>query len=483
MDYRGRAPIYQNSEDLLRLQLAVQRGRLREVRMLVSSSAKPFVEYESGRVLRSALRLGHAGVARYLIQQGFSVNVEIYEYRETPLHVAISLGLSDIVAMLLDRQADVNARNPCRETPLHRAVTARYFQENDQLHVIQSILDRGASVNARNLHRTTPLHEACKRNLLAVVTTLVAGGASIHSKTSSKVMPPWNPRRLFSPLYFAVKSGSVEIVDYLVREGAPVLIEDKVSPLHLAIRQANIPMIQALTGTRMEYLPVLLNEAILSERQHVVEYILRKGAEVNPTENLHPLHVAAATGKGALCEFLLQNGAYIDAKQTLSDVQVREHLRLLGCLKIDVSSLDLFGLGQTALHFAVKNSQDAVVKLLLRNGANVNCRDELEKTALHLQHRRMDSVSRLTASRLLNYGTDVNIVDRRGQRVFHLGYLQMCASVFTSSLRGSMEWQKMFVLFQRGVIHFLKKCTPDLDLVGLARIRSDLPGLSRIKPD
>lgn len=55
---------------------------------------------------------------------------------------------------LLDRGADLNARDDTKATPLHIAARYGHFD------VVELFIANGADVNARDMYLTTPLHEA-----------------------------------------------------------------------------------------------------------------------------------------------------------------------------------------------------------------------------------------------------------------------------------------------------------------------------------
>ncbi len=75
--------------------------------------------------------------------------------------------------MLLAAGADVNARsdNPFAVLPIHSAVAG------DRDDVVAVLVEAGADVNARQTHGWTPLHGAAQNGSLASVERLLAAGA------------------------------------------------------------------------------------------------------------------------------------------------------------------------------------------------------------------------------------------------------------------------------------------------------------------
>jgi len=54
---------------------------------------------------------------------------------------------------LIDKGADVNAKNKYNETPLHFAV---YVKENKE--IVKLLIDKGVDVNAKNKYNLNPIY-------------------------------------------------------------------------------------------------------------------------------------------------------------------------------------------------------------------------------------------------------------------------------------------------------------------------------------
>jgi ankyrin repeat protein len=97
----------------------------------------------------------------------------------TPLHLASYFGREAIARALLDRGALPNAvsRNPMSLRPLHSAAVSR------SLKIVKMLVDRGADINARQQGGWTPLHAAAFNGDLPMCEFLVAHGADIFLKS------------------------------------------------------------------------------------------------------------------------------------------------------------------------------------------------------------------------------------------------------------------------------------------------------------
>jgi ankyrin repeat protein len=162
--------------------------------------------------------------------------------------------------------------------------------KNREFKVIKSMFIAGIDLNFD--FKDSPLNLAVKMEDLEMVDFLLKGGVSC-------VYPPEN-----SPVWDAVELGSLEIVKRLLDSDFDAINEyrsndnQKLTLLHSAIEQNNIPMIDLLiqkgsdpnaiaTLHGVEYSP--LNLAISKDNLGLVETLIRKGASIttfySPTKN------------------------------------------------------------------------------------------------------------------------------------------------------------------------------------------------------
>lgn len=157
-----------------------------------------------------------------------------------------------------------------------------------------------------------------------------------------------------------------------------------------------------------------------------VRKLIEEGAAVNARDTLleTPLHYAARFGWTEIVEALVQAGA--DVKAVSSEGQTPLHLAAAGGFA-DIAEL-LVKKGaevdaanrnhETPLALAAAGGHDIVVSLLLRNGANPNLSDStLGRSPL------LDAVNRdfeAIATELIEFSADVNRPDGTGQTPLHL---------------------------------------------------------------
>jgi len=122
----------------------------------------------------------------------------------TALHLANFDGI-DLVKLLLDRGADINAvsKNKLVATPLQGTVVMNKIEFG------QLLLDRGAKVSPRGEEGTTPLHEAAGSGQLDFAKLLIDRGADVNAKDDAGK----------TPLGIALESKQPEITEFLRQHG------------------------------------------------------------------------------------------------------------------------------------------------------------------------------------------------------------------------------------------------------------------------
>ena len=102
--------------------MAVLKGRIENVLLLVSLGADVNLGDNNGHTpLHTAARIGNTEAAQALIFAAGSVVDLPDEAGSTPLHMAASSGHGETVEALLSANADPNARDVNRQTPLDLA--------------------------------------------------------------------------------------------------------------------------------------------------------------------------------------------------------------------------------------------------------------------------------------------------------------------------------------------------------------------------
>jgi len=219
----------------------------------------------------SAVRSADAKAVERLI----AANPEIVKAKDyagsTPLHHAAGFGTLATMKLLLDKDADPNAVNRRKSTPLFWAI-------GDEAKV-RFLADRGSDVNAKLAEGRTPVYQAALLGNLRVLRLLLEKGAKPDTKTITGA----------TPLMAVARRAHVEAMRLLIDKGADVNATDSAGE-------------------------TVLMEAAITGSPEAVQLLLDKGADLNATtkRNRTALAYAATTGNEHTVRLLLENGAKVD---------------------------------------------------------------------------------------------------------------------------------------------------------------------------
>jgi ankyrin repeat protein len=257
-----------------------------------------------------------------------------------------------VMELLLADGAAVDARSKIG-TPIHLAALT------GQKALVQMLIDKNADVNARSDDGQTPLYQAAKRDSGDIAELLLGRRADVNARTKSG----------YTALMVAAGNGNPGVASVLLEHGAEVGVRDQygVPALLSACRsllirytlEASTPgaddLRRKLPGADWAREREMLGR-VKGEFSAVAVMLVNRGADPDlAAPGFTPLAAAATVGDRALAEALLAHGAKIsDASQ-----------------------------GETALHAAIAERHGDIAKLLIDKGADVNARNLSKLTPLH----------------------------------------------------------------------------------------------------
>ena len=318
------------------------------------------------------------------------------KYQETPLHRAAQYGRRDIVDLLLEKNADIEAKDGfLQKTPLHLAAERRHRD------IVDLLLDKKADIEAKNKYQETPLHRAAQYGRRDIVDLLLEKNADIEAKDGFLQK---------TPLHLAAERGHRDIVDLLLEKNADIEAKDgflQKTPLHLAAERGHRDIVDLLLekNADIEAKDGFLQKTPLhlaAERGHrdIVDLLLEKNADIEAKDGFlqkTPLHLAAERGHRDIVDLLLEKNADIEAKDgflqktPLHLAAERGHRDIVDLLlekNADIEAKDGF-LQKTPLHLAAERGHRDIVDLLLEKNADIEAKDGfLQKTPLHLAAER-----------------------------------------------------------------------------------------------
>ncbi len=254
------------------------------------------------------------------------------QLRGRPLtHLAIVRGGLPTLSLLLKAGADMQAQDERGLSPVGIA------QLGQQTEAANFLRQQGAKAN---------LYDAAYNGLAENTRALLDANPSLVNTTNSLGR---------TPLATAAGCGQLEVLELLLAKGARLEAADPVNhftALHLAAAY---------------------------DQTAAAQFLLNKGAQVNPVDRfgLTPLHQAAARGAANVIGLLLQHQA--DPNQPAAKPAAPQ-------LQEVPPSYAIYNQLREAppLHYATYMLQTNTTQLLLKSGAKVNATDGLERTALDL---------------------------------------------------------------------------------------------------
>jgi pectate lyase len=299
-------------------------------------------------------------------------NTTIYTLTESPeppmsLQEAAAVGDIDLIRSIIKKGTEVDAREDTfYKTALHRAAISGHKD------VVELLLAKGADIEAGKFHIGTALHYAAEKGHKEIAELLIAKGADVNAKRRGH--PAGD-----TPLHSAVRAGYKDIVELLLSKGA------EVSSIHIAALLGDLARVKAF---------------------------LERGTNVNAEDkrSFTPLHWAARTGHTNVAEYLIANGADVNAGEwtPLQEAAYysKEMVELLLAKGANINT------GKwTALHSALDAERFDIVELLLAKGADANIRDDEGRTPLHIAAWYAAGKNTKIVELLLSKGADINAKD------------------------------------------------------------------------
>lgn len=213
----------------------IESGDATAVRLfLVAGMSPDTISDRSLSPLPKAALFGHADIVRLLLEHGADVNAK-GDDGSTALTIAIQYGGHvEIVRALLNKGADPNAKLSDGRTPL--MLTA------DSPEIVKALLEKGADVSARDNHRgETALKKAVDGEEIECVRALLYYGADVNTMDVDG----------YSALMQAAGTGQTGIVKLLLSKGVDVNARDKDGWTALlgAAADGNLVIVRALVAS------------------------------------------------------------------------------------------------------------------------------------------------------------------------------------------------------------------------------------------
>ena len=314
-------------------------------------------DIESNTPLHVAVLNGKKEVALFLITKfGCDINIrdtsgKTLLHRMCSRHGSISL----VQSLIHDYNADTNARDDKKNTPLH--VAALYGKKE----VMLSLIKLGCDITLKGSLGRSLLHQACRGGNVSLVQSLICDqNADITARDDENN----------TPLHVAALYGKKKVMLYLIKLGCDITLKGSLgrSLLHQACRGGYVGLVQSLI------------------HDYNADTNARDG------ENNTPLHVAALNGNKEVALFLIKE---------------------FGC---DINTRDPSG--KTLLHRVCESGSVSLVQSLIHDyNADINARDDENNTPLHVAG--LSGNKEVILCLIHEHGCDINVRGASGRSLLH----------------------------------------------------------------
>ncbi|XP_077297855.1 uncharacterized protein LOC143919419 [Arctopsyche grandis] len=385
--------------------------------------------YDAFRLLRDYSMIdfvnGVANVHR-LVQQAIQINLDekkeetevlrqalkLLEKCETERHIVSVWEYSSKHPQIVKRFYNNAIYGKWSETPIHLLASNR----NDVTAIAEIFKCVSGCIKCKDNFNDSPLHNACRQGNINVVEFLVKNGADVNCKSTSKQ----------TPLHLAAMRGYEKVVKYLI-ENRATMEKGKSNdyPIDVAVFHGNISIVEILIPNNNDkyLIHARFNNEIRKEDIDECKNIIQSLEETHPDwlesmfKDNNSLRVAVKYSNVSMLEYLIKYRISINAcddwKKTLLVVAAEnkkmEALKLLLKLGADPNAKNIDG--NSVLHFLAQVDAVEEFELVLTKGVDLNIRGWNDWTPIHwAAHHGSVNILQM----LFDKGVDINITTKDG---------------------------------------------------------------------
>jgi len=289
-----------------------------------------------------AIQLKQLEIVKILIKYKFPLEIKEKQFEDTPLLAAMKC--TEIASFLIDSGANIHAENKINDTPIHLATLLNNFE------IVKKLTSKGADLNRMNIQS-------------------------------------------HNPIIFATGNGFTEIVKFLLEKNVDLYVYDvcKEPLLNICIHHNRLEIMELLLMKDINLVNMIdynystpITIAAKKNKIEFVELLLKYGATPNPKKSVDfsPIFEAFENKNEQMIELLIKHGIN---KKHLFTMYV--HSNKIDQIEIFIKNNPAI-INQriqdsnTALMLAALNNNMPLVELLLKNGADPNINNCLNRSPL-----------------------------------------------------------------------------------------------------
>ena len=376
------------------------------------------------KLIELAMAMDDESLQRVLLEKETECNQKTHFW--TALHQAVTYGTVEEVVKLLESGAGIECRETSADlTPLLQAVA---LKNQDMVGVL---VDHGADINAKSRRGLTGLSSAGRNRDISMVKYLISRDADLNCTVVGDEM---------TPLMDASWYGDVESVESLLSAGCNIHAVDslKDNALHHASGQGHTEIARKLVQAGIpvnsrgntDYTALLFT--INPNHTATASTLLSLGADpqLMSGTGFGTLHYATETGTPEMVQVLLENGAnpeMLDKHERTPILAAahggrEENFRLM--LKAGASLTTLSNVGWNVLHYAAYGGNVNIVKLIHEVHKNPFLGSTRSKQGFTPLLVACDEGHADVLQELIAHGDDVNASSNDGEN----GLLRVCGA-------------------------------------------------------
>ena len=284
---------------------AAKDGSLADVSAALASGADINMKDERGLTpLIIGAALGQTEIVKLLLEKGADVNARDNRIGAMAIMVASDKGHVDIIKLLIENGADINAKDNNSSTPLMIAA------EKGQVKAAKFLIENGADINAgNNLLGAMPIGIASDKGHVDIIKLLIENGADIGAKDKNGA----------TPLMIAAEKDQPEVINFFIENGADINVRDNYggTPLMAASYYGHMDIVRLLiekgadVNAKDKNGGTTLMVASYYGRTDIIKLLIEKGADVNAKRNdgTTAIEIAKTMGQSGIAEMLKGAGA------------------------------------------------------------------------------------------------------------------------------------------------------------------------------